>query len=87
MVVEVWHDDVAEGVGGGVVRARQLVQLRTSTAELGHQAAAGLQQGEVCHASHVTSRAGNEPSRSFTVPGEGPFKELNGIFQFFLRVP
>ena len=45
MVVEVGHDDVAEGVGGGVVGARQLVQLRTPAPELGHQAAAGLQQG------------------------------------------
>ena len=45
MVVEVGHDDVAEGVGGGVVRARQLVQLRTPAPELGDQAAARLQQG------------------------------------------
>ena len=46
MIMEVRHDDIPQGVDGGVVRPSQLVHLRAPGPELGDELAAGLEDVE-----------------------------------------
>ena len=46
MIMEVRHDDIPQGVDGGIVRPSQLIHLRAPGPELGDELAAGLEDVE-----------------------------------------